>query len=156
MAFFCPRGVGPAGLATLPKVKQTHLQRRFLLLGESLESGQVWDIRQAVGALRSLPGLANLPLSLRSSQVMGANALYASLYLEGLSRLELDDLPVSHLIGPTYLNVLRYLDLPQALAMAAERTPVILYAGDTTPWRYPQAVTMALGMGGRLQFLRPE
>ena len=156
MAFFCPRGVGPTSLAALSEVKQTHLRRRLLLLGESLESGQVWDIRQAVGALRSLPGWANTPLSLRSGQVMAANTLYASLYMEGLSRLELENLPVSHRAGPTYLNVLQYLDLPQALAMAAERMPVILYTGDTTPWRYAQAVTLALGMEDRLQFLRPE
>ena len=132
IAFFCPRGVGPTSLAALSKVKQTHLLRRFLLLGESLESGQVWDIRQAVEALRSLPGWSHQPLSLRSGQVMGANALYASLYLEGISRLELQDLPVSHRAGPTYLNVLRYLDLPQALAMAAEHTPVTLYTGWKT------------------------
>ncbi len=156
MAFFCPRGVGPTSLAALSWVKQTQLRRRFLLLGESLESGQVWDIRQAVGALRSLPGWANTPLSLRSGQIMGANALYASLYLEGLSRLELEDLPVSHRAGPTYLNVLRYLDLPQALAMAAEKTPVTLYTGDFTPWRYAQAVTLAIGMEERLQILRSE
>ncbi len=156
MAFFCPRGVGPTSLAALSKVKQTHLLRRFLLLGESLESGQVWDIRQAVEALRSLPGWSHQPLSLRSGQVMGANALYASLYLEGISRLELQDLPVSHRAGPTYLNVLRYLDLPQALAMAAEHTPVTLSTGDTTPWRYAQALTLALGMEDRLQILRPE
>ena len=87
---------------------------------------------------------------------MGANALYASLYLEGISRLELQDLPVSHRAGPTYLNVLRYLDLPQALAMAAEHTPVTLSTGDTTPWRYAQALTLALGMEDRLQILRPE
>ncbi|MES2468913.1 MAG: dienelactone hydrolase family protein [Verrucomicrobiota bacterium] len=156
MAFFCPRGVGPTGLVALSKVKQTHLLRRFLLLGESLESGQVWDIRQAVGALRSLPAWSHQPLSLRSGQVMGANTLYASLYLAGLSRLELENLPASHRAGPTYLNVLRYLDLPQALAMAAAHTPVTLYTGDPTPWCDAQALMMALGMKDRLQILRPE
>ncbi len=112
IAFFCPRGVGPTSVAALSGVKQTHLQRRFLLLGESLESAQVWDIRQAVDALRGLPGLGHQPLTLRSGQAMGANTLYASLYLDGLRRLELEELPVSHRRGPTYLNVLRYLDLP--------------------------------------------
>ncbi|CAN5175107.1 acetylxylan esterase [soil metagenome] len=145
LAFFCPRGVGPTSIAGLPKGKRDHLLRRLLLLGESLESGQVWDIRQAVAALRSVSGLAETPLTLRSGNVMAANSLYASLYLEGIAGLELADLPASHRTGPTYLNVLRFLDLPQALAMAAERAPVTVYAENPVTWRYAQRVAEALG-----------
>ena len=54
---------------------------------------------------------------------MAANLLYASLYLPSVTRLDLHDLPASHMQGPAYLNVLRHLDLPQAVALAAERRP---------------------------------
>ena len=40
------------------------------------------------------------------------------------------DLPRSHAQGPHFLNVLRVLDVPQALAMAAERAKVRI---DGTP-----------------------
>ena len=47
MAYFAPRGAGPTSWAALSPTKQTQLRRRLLLLGESLESGQVWDITRA-------------------------------------------------------------------------------------------------------------
>ena len=53
-------------------------------------------------------------------------ALYASLFEPGIAELDLTDLPASHRDGPDFLNVLKYLDLPQAVAMAAERCPVHL------------------------------
>jgi hypothetical protein len=52
--------------------------------------------------------------------------LYATLFETGISRLELSNLPDSHQVGPDFLNVLRVGDLPLALAVAAERTRVIL------------------------------
>jgi hypothetical protein len=75
---------------------------------------------------------------------MAADALYASLFEEGITRLDLHDLPVSHDIGPAYLNVLRHLDLPQAAAMAAERTRLIIYSTDEKSWSYPDAVVKLL------------
>ena len=34
--------------------------------------------------------------------------------------------------------------MPQALALAAERSKVVLYQDDDTGWEYPQAVAKAL------------
>jgi len=123
IAYFCPRGVGPSRWSGLSTNKQTHLRRRLLLLGETLESGQVWDIQQAVAALRSLAEFARLPLTLRAQGVMAANALYASLFLPEKPQLDLRNLPESHRTGPIYLNILRHLDLPQARALADGRSP---------------------------------
>lgn len=44
------------------------------------------------------------------------------------SPLQLTDLPTSHREGPTFLNVSRIPDLPQAVSMAAERAPVTVGA----------------------------
>lgn len=150
--FFCPRGVGPSGFDDLSKAKQTHLLRRLLLLGESLESGQVWDIRQAAAGLRGLPGLSQAPLTVHAGRAMAVNAVYASLYIPGISRLDLVEPTNSHRSGPSYLNVLRHLDVPQALAMAAERSPIRLRVDNSEPWRYPQAVAKALGLEERVEF----
>ncbi len=156
MAYVCPRGAGPTSWAQLSRSKQTQLQRRLLLLGESLESGQVWDIRQAASALRSLPGFEKVPLWLQAQKTMAANALYASLFIPDVKRLDLHSMPASHRGGPTYLNVLRHLDLPQAVAIAAEKSTVALYTEDAAPWRYAQDVAQALGRGDkRVQVRQP-
>ena len=52
---------------------------------------------------------------------MAANTLYASLFEPDIQRLDLHDLPGSHREGPDYLNVLRFLDIPQAASTALVR-----------------------------------
>ena len=156
MAYFCPRGAGPTSFAQLSTAKRTHLLRRLHLLGESLESGQVFDITQAAAALRGVDGFARVPLWLQSERAMAANTLYASLFIPEVTRLDLHALPTSHRTGPTFLNVLRHLDLPQTVALTAERSTVALYTKDAEPWRYPRSITAALGWGEkRLQIREP-
>jgi hypothetical protein len=153
VAFFCPRGVGPSGLGDLPTAKRTHLLRRLLLVGESLESGQVWDVRQAVAALRGLPGMSDVAISLRAQGVMAANVVYASLFVDGLAALELSALPVSHREGPTYLNVQKHMEIPDALLMACERVPVTVRAPRTEDWSDTRAAAEALGLSGQLRIV---
>ena len=78
---------------------------------------------------------------------MACNALFAALFEPGLARLDLLNLPASLRHGPDYLNALRFLDVPQAVALAAERAPVLLH--QTTPmsdeWNHPAAVARNLG-----------
>ena len=156
MAYVCPRGAGPTSWAALSPAKQTHLRRRLLLLGESLESGQVWDIRQGAAALRSFPGFAQTPLWLQAQKTMAANVLYASLFIPDVKRLDLHALPSSQKDGPIYLNVLRHLDLPQAAALAAERSTLAIYTADGADWRYTIDTANALGWDKkRVQIRQP-
>lgn len=155
VAVFCPRGVGPTSLAGLTERKRTQILRRFHLVGESLESGQVSDITRAAATLRSVPAFTRTPLVMRGKGVMGANALYASLFIPNVLRLELQALPSSHRDGPIYLNVLRHLDLPQAVALAAERSEVLLHSADASPWRFAQTVASTLGWGEKRVQVRP-
>ena len=92
MAYFCPRGAGPTSWATLSPVKQNQLRRRLLLLGESLDSGRVWDITRAAAALRARPGFDKTPLWLQAQKIMAANTLYASLFIPEVKRLDLHGL----------------------------------------------------------------
>lgn len=156
MAYFAPRGVGPTTWAELSLTKQTHLRRRLLLLGESLESGQAWDITRAAAALRCVPGFAKMPLWIQAQKVMAANALYASLFIPEVKRLDLHALPASQHDGPIYLNVLRHLDLPQAAAMVAERSTLAIYTADDAPWQYAKGVAAALKLSEkRVQIRQP-
>lgn len=145
VVWFAPRGLGP-GVWSGDERKQTHIRRRFMLLGQTLDGMRVWDIHQALAAWRRVaPSSAGAPL-LSGQGGMAVNTLYAALFEPRDSvRLDLRDLPASHLTGgaglegtpsataagsgqqqpsaasagcPDYLNVLRVLDVPQALAWA--------------------------------------
>ena len=76
---------------------------------------------------------------------MAGVALYASLFDPRIARLQLIDLPASHAEGPEFLNVLRFLDMPQAVAMAAERTSVQLDGRTAGAWQFPTSVAASLG-----------
>jgi dienelactone hydrolase len=119
--FFAPRGLGSDSWSGDPK-KQAQIRRRFMLLGQTLDSMRVWDIRQAIRAVRARYPFAELRLEGRGTQ--GINLLYASLFESGISGMVLHDLPASHGQGPDYLNVLRVMDIPVALKIAESRFPV--------------------------------
>src|SRR5438034_2711688 len=134
--YFAPRGIGPTAWSGDAK-KQVQIRRRFMLLGQTLEGMRVWDIRRAVQAVRSFHSLQGLPLSLEASHNAGVNAVYASLFENGIASLELRQMPASHRDGPDYLNVLRVLGIPQAAAMAAARCQVHLVDTDPQGRRNP-------------------
>ena len=135
MAYLAPRGVGPTAWTGHEK-ERTQIRRRFMLLGMTQDSARVWDIRRGIQALRTVEGLAKPNLWLQSSGVMAGNTLYASLFEPKIHRLDLHRLPSSHRDGPHYLNVLRFLDIPQAAAMAAENSQLRIYAEEKKPWEY--------------------
>lgn len=150
MAYIAPRGIGPTIWNQNPQ-KQIEIRRRFQLLGQTLDGMRVWDVRRAAQSLRAVDGFAKVPLWLQGKREMGGIALYASLFEPDIRRLDLWDLASSHRRGPDFLNVLRVFDTPQALAMAAERSQVVLYQTDpqTHPadWSYPRETAQKLGWG---------
>jgi hypothetical protein len=127
-----------------------------MLLGQTLDGMRVWDVRRAIQAVRSLDSSEGLPVNLQGQRQMAGVALYASLFEPALQSLTLIDIPPTHREGPILLSVRRYLDVPQAVAMAAERSPVLIYSADQDAWQYPAAVAKQLGWGDkRLQVSEP-
>lgn len=120
------RGAGPARFSGDERA-QKHIRRRYFLLGKTLEEWQTFDLVQAMKAL-------DLQREYIRGEASGATAgklLYASLYAPGAFSLQLYDLPHSHHDGPQYLSILRDLDMPAAVLLAAERRPVSIIAGAT-------------------------
>ena len=142
--YLAARGIGPTAWSGDAK-KQTQIRRRFMLLGETLDSMRVWDIRRAVQAVRSFRSFRGAPLCVEAHHNLAVDALYASLFEKGIALLHLRRLPTSHRGGPDYLNVLRVLDVPQAVAMAAEQSKVRLSDTDSEGWEYPITVSQRLG-----------
>ncbi len=124
--FCCPRGVGRSRWTADPDERK-HIERRFYLLGQTLDGMQVYDIRRCIQAVRTLRGKATEGgfLTLSAAERMAGNVLYAALFESGIDGLDLKDLPDSHdEQGPYYLNVRRIWDLPQAAAVVGEFTPI--------------------------------
>lgn len=152
-AFVAPRGIGPTAWNPNEK-KQTQIRRRFMLLGQTRDGMRVWDVRRAIQALRSIDSVSSPPLVLQGERQAAAIALYASLFESDVERLDLESLPVTHREGPIFLNVRRYLDVPEAVAMALERSEVVLHQRDAG-WEFPKAVAKALDWSRRRLEIRP-
>ena len=80
-----------------------------MLLGQTLEGMQVWDVRRAVQAVRTLEGLQDAPLEIEAAGEGAGLAVYAALFEPGIDRLELAKVPATHREGPILLNVNRFL-----------------------------------------------
>jgi hypothetical protein len=153
MAYVAPRGIGPTAWNPSER-KQTQIRRRFMLLGQTLEGMRVLDVCRAAEALRGIEGLSTTPLWLQGHRQMAAVALYASLFTAGVKRIDLHELPKTHQEGPNFLNIQRFFDMPQTVALAAERSPLRIYQ-DAAAWPYPQAVAKTLGWSEKQLGFRP-
>ena len=152
LAVFAPRGLG-ATASALSAADQNEVRRRYLLLGQTVDGMRVWDIRRAIAALRTTELFGDTPIVLVGHRNQAINALYASLFTDGLAAVELVAPPASHMAGPDYLNVLRFLDVPQAAAMAAERQPVKWTQSNREDWSWTTKTAQALGWApDRLQW----
>ena len=126
LAYAAPRGIGLTAWNPDER-KQTQIRRRFMLLGQTLDGMRVWDVRRAIQAAGQIELLNDVPVTLKGQRLTAGIVLYASLFEPDIAGLDLRHLPGSHREGPVFLNVLRYMDIPQALAMASERTEVRIY-----------------------------
>jgi len=120
LACFAPRCVEPAAWQADTK-KANQIRRRYMLLGQTLDSMRVWDLRCAAQAVKALPEFKEVPLYVKAKRQMGVNAAYAALFEPEIQKLKLEDLPASHMEGPDYLCVLKVGDIRQALELLAKR-----------------------------------
>ncbi len=120
LALFAPRGIGPTQWTRDAK-KRVHIQRRFMLLGQTIDAMRIWDLRQAVAAVRDMPAFNDAPLTLRGAAHAAAWALFASLFDQSVSELELQNLPTNDQDGIALLNVSRVVDMPSVMERAALR-----------------------------------
>ena len=115
------RGNGPAAF-TGDERKQTHIRRRYFLLGQTLNSMQTWDILQGIHAISKVN---SAPLLCSANNQTAVMLVYASLFADQKLKLALTDIPKSHDEGPQYPGIRRYMDIPEALMMAKERHEII-------------------------------
>jgi hypothetical protein len=150
IALVWPRGMGPTQWAEPGSPTETHIRRRFALIGQTLDGQRVWDLRRAIQLLQIMPIYQKLPLRLQGQGTSAGLALYAGLFEPAVTGWELNQLPKSHEAadGPVFLNVSRVLDLPQALALAAPRPVILRQTGEMAHanWAWPLKLQELLGM----------
>ncbi len=146
VVWIVPRDVPLAAIASDRDL--TRLRRRYYLLGETLEAMQIWDICRAIDHLRGSSGGESLPIHLCATGESAGLALYAALYRPIADSVSLDRLSASHRAGPILLNVLRFLDVPQTVAMVAEQTPVRLTDSAADVSQFARRTAENLGWPG--------
>ncbi len=144
-AAIAPRGIGPTQWADAGSGPDVQIRRRFALIGQTLDGQRVWDVRRAIAALPVAE--VKTPITIQGDGEAAGLALYAGLYEPTVTAFDLWHLPASHRTGPTLLNVLKVLDLPQAVALALPRPVTLHVAGsaDRAAWDWPDRVQTALG-----------
>jgi hypothetical protein len=75
---------------------------------------------------------------------MAVVSLFAAVFEPSVSELHLRRLPASLAQGGSYPNLLRYMDLPQALALVLPR-PIFIRDSDPAEWSWTAGVATIVG-----------
>ncbi|MGD9646968.1 MAG: alpha/beta hydrolase [Pirellulales bacterium] len=141
-AVIAPRGWGPHAWLTDEKT-QTHLPRRFVLVGTTVDEGRINDVRRAVRALRGTLA-PETPVTIAGRGPAAAIALYAGLFEPAVGRFDLDKLASDPHDGPVLLGIERVLTMPAAVALALPR-PVRLRGVYAEDWNWSLDVARLYG-----------
>jgi len=118
-----PRGVG---MQVWNSSQKRDYERLSMILGRSLDDMRLYDILCAVDYIAKHPSFSGDELTLIGKGAAGILGVYAALLDSRITRVILFAPPLTHENGPIFLNVLRYTDIPEALAMLAPRELVFL------------------------------
>ncbi len=121
-----PRGCGES-LAWTKKNPPNYVERAHALIGRTVDAGRVYDIQAVARWLHEAEG-NELTIGVAGRGQAGILGAYAALFESSISEVMILDPPASHLSGPTLLNVLRVLDIPDALGLLAPRHLMLINA----------------------------
>src|SRR5579864_7257526 len=156
-AYLVPRGIGPTRWAAAGSKEDVLAKRRFALIGQTLDGQRVWDVRRACKAISQLFDLKNTQLRIHAIGELAGIAVHAAIFEPEIYSLDLIDLRESYRLGPTFLNVLKYFDVPQALALVSKKNLLLTVSihAKVKVWEWPQDLGGQLGLSGglRIQFV---
>jgi hypothetical protein len=135
---FAPRGVGPTAW---PESRDTHTQRRFPLIGQTLDGMRVLDVRRALACI----GLDRRPVWITGAGDAAPVALWAAVFEPEIDRITLIDPPASVDESPAFLNLGRFLEMPQAVALLYPRDVMIEGNSDRSAFGWAADLAKRLG-----------
>lgn len=140
------RGIGAD--AWTKKNPPNTIERSMALLGLTVESGRVYDIRAV------LHRRADKKWNIAGKGNAGVLAAYAALFAPEVVSVTLVSPPVSHKPdGPAFLNVLRVCDIPEALGALAPRPLTVIGAPQLQA--RTESFYKAAGAADKLRFVAP-
>jgi cephalosporin-C deacetylase-like acetyl esterase len=110
------------------KSPPNYVRRSHALLGRTVDEGRVWDIAAAVRYLAAAKKEKKTWKVVGRGQ-RGVLAAYAALFEPSIKEVIIFDPPTSHKDGPIFLNVLRVLDIPEALGLLAPDVKLTIING---------------------------
>jgi hypothetical protein len=112
------------------KSPPNYVERSHALLGQTVDERRVWDVASTAHFLDG--GICEKKRTFRviGRGQAGILAAYAALFEPSIQEVVIVDPPVSHRKGPIFLNVLRVLDIPDALGLLAPRPLTLVNAKD--------------------------
>jgi dienelactone hydrolase len=141
VSMFYPRGY--RGEWTRKSPPNT-LERSLALLGQTADTGRVRDVMAILGSIGPLNG----PVIGRGEA--GIIAAYAVLFAPaGVDEVVIHDPPASHRDGPHFLNVLRVLDVPEALGLLAPDIKLTLIGAKDPAFDRTAAIYKLAGAGDK-------
>ena len=138
-----PRGTGEG---CWDAVTLRRYERDALILGRTLDDMRLADILHAVELIASDPSFkpgAGLSLVGRGKQ--GILAAYAALLDERVTRVVMHSPSITHKQGPHLLNVLRFTDLPEVLALLAPRCEVVFLTDEISDYSFTREIYKLYG-----------
>jgi hypothetical protein len=137
-----PRGTGPTRWQDPAPFA---IQRSLALLGRTVDSGRLEDA--LVVAAHVMRGNSSAKWIIAGSGQAGVIAAYAALLDPRLAEVVVVNPPASHRDGPIFLNVLRVLDVPEALGLLAPR-PLTIHTAQA--WAFARTASIYDVAGGTL------
>jgi cephalosporin-C deacetylase-like acetyl esterase len=107
------------------KSPPNYVERAHALLGRTVDTGRVWDVAATVRLLDKQAD-GKLAWTVIGRGQAGVIAAYAALFEPSIKEVVIIDPPTSHKDGPIFLNVLRVLDIPDALGLLAPNVKLTL------------------------------
>ncbi|VTR90905.1 acetyl xylan esterase : Acetyl xylan esterase OS=Isosphaera pallida (strain ATCC 43644 / DSM 9630 / IS1B) GN=Isop_1803 PE=4 SV=1: Peptidase_S9 [Gemmata massiliana] len=146
-----PRGVGATAWST--KNPPNTVERSFALLGQTADSGRVRDVAAFLAMWQRAKKKAEERVRVVGRGQAGILAVYAILLTPGLvDEITIADLPVSHRDGPHFLNVMRVLDIPEALGLLAPQVKLTLIGKNAKDKAFDRTAAIFAAAGAKDKF----
>jgi hypothetical protein len=132
------------------------VERSMALLGQTVDSGRVWDVL-ASAAMRlggKLRAVGKGQAGVLAAYAAHFNSLSKNKEFLIINEVVIIDPPTSHRDGPHFLNVMRVLDVPEALGLLAPDVTLTLVGKNAKDRAFDRTAAIYAAAGAKDKFRR--